>query len=130
MRPNCTHQYLFEWKMERNEEHLRVLNLFRNQYLQLIDVRGLAWPDSHSIPLAAHWVQEWLFNNLFNNDQIRYLPPPRYQLRVLKELTSWIEQAIQDPNEEVGAVFFLRILLFLCPDILTARKTLVVILEK
>lgn len=30
------------------------------------------------------------------------LPPERYQLRVLKPLLSKIEQAIEDPEEDVG----------------------------
>ena len=88
--------------MDTNAEALKSLTLFKRQYLQLVDPKELKWPTKPSVSLAADWVQVWLFDNLFDENRVRFRPPERYQLRVLKELVSRVEDAIDDADEEVG----------------------------
>ena len=76
------------------------LLLFRRQYLQLFEPEFLAWPPKQLLRDAD--AQEWLYQSLFNADRNSYLPPERYQLRVLKPLLAKIEQAVEDPEEDVG----------------------------
>ena len=83
----------------------KYLELFKAQYLQLIGLNDLAWPAIHQVPLADANVQSWLFENLFDAERVTFRPPERYQLRVLKELVSRIENYIQDPDEQVGIDF-------------------------
>lgn len=73
------------------------LLIFQRQYLQLLDIDFLRWPPQAL--LRSTDAQAWLYRNLFA--EARYLPPPRYQARVLKVLIKKIEQSIQDPEEEV-----------------------------
>lgn len=74
--------------------------LFRRQYLQLFEPDFLAWPPKQLLRDAD--VQAWIYHNLFDSDRNTYLPPGRYQYRVLKLLLAKIEQAIEDPEEDVG----------------------------
>lgn len=76
------------------------LLLFSRQYFQLFEPDFLAWPPAQL--LRDPNAQAWLYRNLFCADSNKYLPPERYQVRVLKALVSKIEQAIQDPEEDVG----------------------------
>ena len=78
------------------------LLLFRRQYFQLFEPDFLAWPPKQL--LKDMGIQRWLYNHLFNVDENSYLPPARYQYRVLKPLVAKIEQAIVDPEEDVGRV--------------------------
>lgn len=84
------------------------LLLFRRQYLQLFEPDFLAWPPKPLLKDSG--VQSWLYSNLFDTEKHTMLPPERYQLRVLKPLLSKIEQAIEDPEEDVG--IFQETLLF------------------
>lgn len=79
------------------------LLLFRRQYLQLFEADFLAWPPKQLV--RDPHVQAWLYRNLFDADQCPRLPPERYQFRVLKPLLAKIEQAIEDPEEDVGQYF-------------------------
>ncbi|KAK3058828.1 hypothetical protein LTR09_000393 [Extremus antarcticus] len=74
------------------------LLLFRRQYFQLFEPDFLTWPPKQL--LKDPHIQEWLYNRLFNADENVYLPPSRYQWRVLKPLVTRIEQAIEDPDED------------------------------
>lgn len=76
------------------------LLLFRRQYFQLFEPDFLAWPPQKL--LRDPDVQAWLYRNLFDRDKHPYLPPNRYQVQILKPLVAKIEQAIQDPEEDVG----------------------------
>ena len=76
------------------------LLLFRRQYLQLFEPDFLAWPPKQL--LRDPDAQAGMYQNLFNADPNPRLPPQRYQLRVLKALLAKIEQAIEDPDEDVG----------------------------
>lgn len=82
------------------------LNRFKRQYIQLLDPGLLDWPRANS--LKDPDVQAWMYRNLFSIDALRFHPPERYQLRVLKQLTSTIEQAIVDPEEDVCLFPFVR----------------------
>ena len=84
------------------------LLLFRRQYLQLFEPDFLAWPPKKL--LRDPDVQAWLYQNLFNANQNPRLPPERYQFRVLKPLLAKIEQAIEDPEEDVGVTYSLCLL--------------------
>ncbi|KAH6897330.1 putative methyltransferase-domain-containing protein [Thelonectria olida] len=68
---------------------------FSNQYLQVES--GLDFPDSSVLKLEQ--VQNALYQNLFADDAVQFGPPPRYQLRVLKELVKRIEASIDDWDE-------------------------------
>lgn len=77
------------------------LLLFRRQYLQLVEPDFLAWPPKPLLKDAG--AQTWLYRKLFDPSANDRQPPSWYQLRVLKPLLSKIEQAIEDPEEDVGA---------------------------
>ncbi|KAK8212411.1 putative methyltransferase-domain-containing protein [Phyllosticta capitalensis] len=84
--------------MSLQADELRDLQVLCRQYLQLVDANSLKWPESTLLKKPD--VQEWLFEHMFDQDSIQYLPPARYQARVLKNLTSRIEAAIEDPEED------------------------------
>ncbi|KAF2277924.1 uncharacterized protein EI97DRAFT_374076 [Westerdykella ornata] len=69
------------------------------QFFQLVDVQQLRWPESQKLKKPD--VQAWIYDNLFNSDNIAFLPPDRYRQRVLKLLMTKIESAIEDPEEDV-----------------------------
>ncbi|KAI1081526.1 putative methyltransferase-domain-containing protein [Whalleya microplaca] len=68
------------------------LHRFCRQYLQL--ERDLDYPPAAS--LQNEDVQNSLYQQLFADGAVAHPPPPRYQLRVLKELMSRIEASIDD----------------------------------
>ncbi|KAK7566305.1 putative methyltransferase-domain-containing protein [Phyllosticta paracitricarpa] len=74
------------------------LQIFCRQYLQLVDADALTWPSSELLKKPN--VQQWLFEHMFDLDSNRFLPPERYQARVLKKLMTRIEEAIEDPEED------------------------------
>jgi hypothetical protein len=76
------------------------LVLFRRQYLQLFEPDFLAWPPKSLLRDAG--VQQWLYKQCFDTDTNPYLPSDRYRLRVLKPLLRKVEQAIEDPEQDVG----------------------------
>lgn len=80
------------------------LLLFRRQYLQLFEPDFLSWPPKQLVGNAD--VQAWIYKNLFDGGRNARLPSERYRLRVLKPLLAKIEQAIEDPEEDVGAAAF------------------------
>ncbi len=85
-------------------EAQRQLDRFCRQYLQV--QLDLDYPDEEHLRNEA--VQQAIFSRLFADHAIAYAPPPRYQLRVLKELMKRIEQSIQDWEEEVCSHYFLH----------------------
>ncbi|TVY54807.1 Protein-lysine N-methyltransferase, partial [Lachnellula suecica] len=74
----------------------RQLDRFCRQYLQV--VLDPDYPAEEYLRQEA--VQESIYTRIFDESVIKYAPPQRYQLRVLKELTRRIEQSIQDWDEE------------------------------
>jgi hypothetical protein len=81
--------------------HNPMLERFKRQYLQVVSLNGLFWPAKND--LRNIQTQTWLYNNLFNAETTTYLPPERYQLRVVKQLLQLIEKSIEDPDEDVGS---------------------------
>ncbi|KAL1854853.1 hypothetical protein VTK73DRAFT_8681 [Phialemonium thermophilum] len=65
---------------------------FCRQYLQLEPV--LTFPDGELLREEA--TQRFLYARLFAPGALPYPPPPRYQLRVLKEMVARIERSIHD----------------------------------
>ncbi|PVH98409.1 hypothetical protein DM02DRAFT_596036 [Periconia macrospinosa] len=70
----------------------------RRQYLQLVDLSQLRWPQGSVLKRPD--VQSWIFHNLFDADKLTTLPPERYRLRTLKLLVSKLEQAVDNPEED------------------------------
>jgi len=77
---------------------LAPINRFCRQYLQLES--HLTYPDGSLLREEA--VQEFLYQYLFAPGAVSYSPPPRYKLKVLKELVARIEEAIEDWDEHVS----------------------------
>jgi len=71
------------------------LDRFCRQYLQV--TLGLDYPTEEHLRNDAF--QQSIYSRLFSDD-VQYAPPPRYQLRVLKELMKRIEASIQDWDEQ------------------------------
>lgn len=46
-------------------------------------------------------IQTEIYDGLFNENKTAYLPPDRYRYRVLKRLVNALEEAIEDPEEDV-----------------------------
>ncbi|TVY58307.1 Protein-lysine N-methyltransferase EFM3 [Lachnellula cervina] len=72
------------------------LNRFCRQYLQL--QLELDYPAEEYLRKDAF--QEAIYYTVFDESVIEHPPPPRYQLKVLKELVKRIEQSIQDWEED------------------------------
>ncbi|KFY06288.1 hypothetical protein V491_08731, partial [Pseudogymnoascus sp. VKM F-3775] len=72
------------------------LDLFKRQYLQL--QLSLKYPDKEC--LKHEEFQQLLYSEIFSEDAMKWYPPHRYQLRVLKELVKRIEVSITDWEEE------------------------------
>lgn len=77
------------------------LDRFCLQYLQL--QQTLDYPDEELLRRAEF--QDAIFAKLFKPGAVQYGPPPRYQFRVLKELTKRIENSIRDWEEEVCNIY-------------------------
>lgn len=80
------------------------LQLFRRQYLQLLEPRDIKFPDDSL--LRDEHVQAWLFEHCFDTERNPRSPPPRYRMRVLKLLVTRIEQAVLDPEQDVRSKTF------------------------
>ncbi|OBT51400.1 hypothetical protein VE04_07869, partial [Pseudogymnoascus sp. 24MN13] len=72
------------------------LDLFKRQYLQL--QISLKYPSKEC--LKHEEFQQMLYSEVFSEDAMKWYPPQRYQLRVLKELVKRIEVSITDWEEE------------------------------
>jgi hypothetical protein len=77
------------------------------QYFQLDQVPD--FPDDDVLRDAE--TQEILYRRLFARDAAGLSPPPRYELRVLKELVARLEASITDWEEHVSCVIVRRLLL-------------------
>lgn len=71
---------------------------FCRQYLQL--EQSLDYPQDQLLR-EAH-VQDAIYLRLFADGAVQYGPPPRYQVKTLKELVSRIEASIHDWEEHVS----------------------------
>ncbi|KAF4301264.1 putative Nicotinamide N-methyltransferase [Botryosphaeria dothidea] len=84
--------------MKASPNEMQALHIFRAQYFQLSDPAQMRWPEAQLLKRPE--AQAWLFEEMFDRDSIQYPPPERYQVRVLKQLVSVIENAIDDPEED------------------------------
>lgn len=76
------------------------VDFLRRQYLQLTDPEELALPRKEILKLPD--TQAQIYHDIFDESKHTHLPPERYRYRVLKRLVGAIEDAIQDPEEDVG----------------------------
>jgi protein-lysine N-methyltransferase EEF2KMT len=76
------------------------VQLLRRQYLQMVEPDKLTLPSMEVLRLPQ--TQAYIFDAFFNSDKVFFLPPDRYQFRVLKKLLYALEQSIFDPGEDVG----------------------------
>ena len=76
------------------------IELLRRQYFQLLEPNLLAIPGPEL--LRRPEVQRQVYEKMFRSEKLMFVPNDRYRLRVLKELVSRIENAISDPEEDVG----------------------------
>lgn len=79
------------------------LNHFKRQYLQLQVT--IKYPERQY--LKHEVFQNELYAQIFSQEALKYHPPQRYRLRVLKELMKRIEDSITDWEEEVRTISLL-----------------------
>jgi len=77
------------------------LELLKRQYLQLLDPEQLSIPPPEAMRLPH--VQARIYETMFRDGCLVFSPPDRYKLRVLKMLVQRMEDAIADPEEDVGS---------------------------
>ena len=80
------------------------VELLKRQYLQLTDPEELTLPRKAVLILPD--IQAQIYNDMFDESKVVYAPPERYRFRVLKRLVKALEDAIEDPEEDVGAFSF------------------------
>ena len=71
---------------------------FYRQYMQQIN--ELSYPPGSL--LISPDVQSCLYKYFFDASQNAFLPPLRYQAKVLRHLITEIEKSMKDPEEDVG----------------------------
>ena len=71
---------------------------FYRQYMQQID--DVTYPPGTL--LVKPDVQDCLYRYFFDASYNKYLPPARYQARILKRIIQEIEKSCRDPEEDVG----------------------------
>ncbi|KAK4983841.1 hypothetical protein LTR66_005205 [Elasticomyces elasticus] len=74
------------------------LDVFRQQYFQLLDPETLQWPGAEM--LRVPHVQQLIYDEMFNERNLQFPPPLRYRMRVLKRLIAKIESSVVDPEED------------------------------
>ena len=78
------------------------VELLKRQYLQLTDPEELALPRKEILKLPD--IQAQMYNEMFDESNLTYVPPERYRFRVLKRLVKALEDSIEDPEEDVGSL--------------------------
>ena len=76
------------------------IELLRRQYLQLLDPGSLSLPEPQILKRPE--IQSQMYVSMFRDSSVPYPPPVRYRFRVLKRLVSALEEAMEDPDEDVG----------------------------
>lgn len=84
--------------MESNER-IPPVELLRRQYSQCLDPENLALPKPEILRLPE--TQKRIYEDLFDESRLKYPPPERYRFRVLKKILAALEEAIEDPEEDV-----------------------------
>ena len=82
---------------------IKPVELLRRQYLQNLDPKSLTLPEKHVLKQPD--VQKQIYACMFDKSGLRYPPPERYQFRILKRIITALEDAIEDPNEDVCNMF-------------------------
>ncbi|MCJ1409024.1 hypothetical protein MMC19_003101 [Ptychographa xylographoides] len=77
---------------------MKQVELFRRQYLQLLEPEQLSFPARDVI--RSPDVQADMFATIFQDEILPRSPPDRYKIRVLKKLVATIEAAFVDPEED------------------------------
>lgn len=72
------------------------------QYFQLVDPRDLYHSLPSSTTLKDPKVQAILYQEMFHETSVSQIPPVSYRIRVLKEILARIEEALSDPEQDVG----------------------------
>lgn len=80
------------------------VELLRRQYLQLVDPDRLSLPPDPLLILPE--VQAQMFATMFQQAGIVDMPPDRYRFRVLKKLMNRLDQAFQNPEDDVRLSLF------------------------
>ena len=81
------------------------LQLFKRQFLQLVEPQNLAVPDGKILKSSS--AQQFLYENLFQvapGDELDFDTLLSYKTRVLKTVLARIENAITDYEEDVRYV--------------------------
>ena len=86
------------------------VELLRRQYLQLLDPEELTLPRKELLIVPD--TQAQIYNEMFDESRLTYAPPERYKFRVLKRLVKALEDAVEDPEEDVGFLLLLHIISF------------------
>lgn len=76
------------------------LEMFKRRYLQMEDPHEITFPPKELIKLPV--TQRWMVETMFDRRNIKYLPTARYAFRVMKKLLSILEEAMEDPEEDVN----------------------------
>lgn len=79
--------------------HQNPVELLRRQYFQCIDPMLLSLPGAQSLKHPSN--QHLIYQKLFNSSNIRFPPLLRYQFLVLKKIMTALEEAVDDPEEDV-----------------------------
>lgn len=85
--------------LDINMDHSWPVELLKRQYLQLIDPEQLELPCKELLRLPV--TQARIFDEMFDESALVYSPPERYRFRVMKRLVNALEEAIEDPEEDV-----------------------------
>lgn len=80
----------------------RSLETFAAQYFQVVEPLNLTFPSGEV--LIKPEVQQWVYQNMFNETTVWPVPPVGYRNRVLKTLLSKIEDSITDPEHDVRII--------------------------
>lgn len=76
------------------------LEIFRRKCLQMLDPDEINYPMEWFIKLPA--TQKWIYDHLFNKENVAIMPYAPYSYRILKKLMSILEAAMKDPEEDVS----------------------------
>ena len=68
--------------------------------MQLTDPEDLRFPSNDLLRLPD--IQAQIYSSMFDEYSMTYAPPERYRFRVLRRLVKALENAIEDPEEDVG----------------------------
>lgn len=77
------------------------LEIFRRKCLQMIDPDEINYPMEWFMKLPT--TQKWIYDHLFDGDNITVMPYVPYAYRILKKLMWILEAAMEDPEEDVSS---------------------------